>query len=258
MNIQEYISSGIIESYLLGQLSDKERSELEDMAEQHPEVKAEIEAVEITLMNFASKTPPPQLKHTILAKLDVKDAKVISIQTKKPSYTFLVAASIALLIGSSIYNIILMNKVRSTEEQLVVLNSEKEKYVKDFEQQSSSYGKLAEEMAIMMHPENKKIMLKGMDLAPTALAAIYWNQNSKAVYINVNSLPVPSADKQYQLWAIVDGKPVDAGVFEMTSNFASLQKMKTISGASAFAVTLEKKGGSPTPTMEAMYLLGNV
>ena len=78
------------------------------------------------------------------------------------------------------------------------------------------------------------------------------------MYINVNSLPVPSADKQYQLWAIVDGKPVDAGVFTMTSDSASIQKMKSISGAQAFAVTLEKKGGNPTPTMTAMYLMGNV
>ena len=259
MNIQDYISSGILESYLLGELSDKERAEVETMSNQYPEVKAEIEIIEVTLMNFASKTPPANLKQNILDKIDIKEKKIIAFETRKDSSRlWLVAASVTLLIGSAIYNIILMNKVRTAEEQLVVLNSEKEKYVKDFESQSSSYGKMAEEMAILMHPENKKIILKGMDLAPTALAAIYWNQNSKDVYINVNSLPVPSADKQYQLWAIVDGKPIDVGVFDMTSDSASLQKMKSIIGAQAFAVTLEKKGGSPTPTMNAMYLMGNV
>jgi len=259
LNIQEYISSGIIESYLLGELSDKERAEVELMAEQHSEVKAELEAIEITLMNFAAKTPPLHIKQTILSKLDVNDAKVIALETKKtPSTFWLMAASVTLLIGSAIYNVILMNKVHTAEEQLVVLNSEKEKYAKDFENQSSSYGKMAEEMAIMMLPENKKIMLKGMEAAPTALAAVYWNQKTQDIYINVNSLPVPTADKQYQLWAIVDGKPVDAGVFDMVSDSASLQKMKAIAGAQAFAVTLEKKGGNPTPTMEAMYLLGNV
>ena len=256
MNIQEYISSGIIESYLLGELSDKERAEVKQMVDCHPEVKTEIELVEATLMNFAAKTPPPHLKQNILDKIDIKETKVISLETKRLSYsTWLVAASIALLIGSSIYNIILMNKLHSTEEQFVVLSSEKEKYVKDFEKQSSSFGKLAAEMAIMMHPENKKIMLKGMDLAPTALAAIYWNQNSKDVYINVNSLPVPSADKQYQLWALMDGKPINAGVI---SDCTTTCKMKNISSAQAFAITLENAGGSPTPTLEAMYVFGKV
>jgi hypothetical protein len=34
--------------------------------------------------------------------------------------------------------------------------------------------------------------------------------------------------------------------------------MRSVSGAQAFAVTLEKKGGSLSPTMTAMYLQGNV
>ncbi|MBA3971077.1 MAG: anti-sigma factor [Bacteroidetes bacterium] len=150
----------------------------------------------------------------------------------------------------------LKNKLNSAEEQLTELSLEKEKYVRDFETQSASYKTMAEEMAVVMQPENKKIMLKGLDAAPQAMAAVYWNQNTKDVYINVSSLPSPSADQQYQLWAIVDGKPIDAGLFDMNST--SLHKMKTIEGAQAFAVTLEKKGGSPTPTMTAMYLMGNV
>ena len=37
-----------------------------------------------------------------------------------------------------------------------------------------------------------------------------------------------------------------------------LQKMKPFDKADAFAITLEKKGGSTTPTMEAMYVMGKV
>ena len=38
----------------------------------------------------------------------------------------------------------------------------------------------------------------------------------------------------------------------------SVQKMKPFAKADAFAITLEKKGGSPSPTMEAMYVMGKV
>ena len=93
--------------------------------------------------------------------------------------------------------------------------------------------------------------------APSSLATVYWNTESKDVYLLVNQLPKPVADKQYQLWAIVDGKPVDAGIFDMAEGI-SFVKLKTIPKAEAFAITLEKKGGSRTPTMDAMYVMGKV
>ncbi|MEJ0083604.1 MAG: anti-sigma factor [Puia sp.] len=93
--------------------------------------------------------------------------------------------------------------------------------------------------------------------APSSLATVYWNTQSKDVYLLVNKLPAPVPDKQYQLWAIVDGKPVDAGVFEMAEGI-SFVKLKTIPKAEAFAITLEKKGGSTKPDMDAMYVMGKV
>ena len=93
--------------------------------------------------------------------------------------------------------------------------------------------------------------------APSSMATVYWNTESKEVYLLVNQLPMPVPDKQYQLWAIVDGHPVDAGVFDMDKNF-SFVKLKTIPKAEAFAITLEKKGGSTTPSMDAMYVMGKV
>ncbi len=259
MNIQEYIESGIIESYVLGQLSDSEMAEVSAMALKHPELKAEIELVEDTLLKYASQNPPPALKGKIASELGLNEASIVSLkQNKNTAVRWLVAASVILLIGSAIYNIILVDKIKDTENQLSVLSSENEKFVKDFEAQSKSYGEMAEQMAILMQPENKKVMLKGMELAPNALATIYWNQQNKNVYINVNALPMPSDDKQYQLWAIVDGKPVDIGMLDMNPELPPFHKMKSITGAEAFAVTLEKKGGSPVPTMTAMYLMGNV
>ena len=65
---------------------------------------------------------------------------------------------------------------------------------------------------------------------------------------------VPSG-KQYQLWAIVDGKPVDAGLI---TDCIGLCKMKRIDRAQAFAITLEKAGGSPTPTLTEMYVFGKI
>lgn len=93
-----------------------------------------------------------------------------------------------------------------------------------------------------------------------SLATVYWDSRSKDVYLLVNNLPKPSPDKQYQLWAIVDGKPVDAGMLDMedTNSGSLVHKMRNIPKAQAFAITLENKGGSTSPTMEAMYVMGGV
>ena len=66
-----------------------------------------------------------------------------------------------------------------------------------------------------------------------------------------------SQENQYQLWAIIDGKPVDVGVFD--SNFTGLARMKDIAkGAVTFAVTIEPRGGKLSPTLQTMQVAGNV
>lgn len=49
LNTSDYISSGILESYVLDQLSDKEREEVKQMALKYPEIQAELIAIENTL-----------------------------------------------------------------------------------------------------------------------------------------------------------------------------------------------------------------
>ncbi|RYF78049.1 MAG: anti-sigma factor, partial [Cytophagaceae bacterium] len=61
------------------------------------------------------------------------------------------------------------------------------------------------------------------------------------------------------LWALVDGKPIDAGVFTNRAERYSLQQTnRPIQSADTFAITVEKAGGSPVPTLTALVALGKV
>jgi anti-sigma-K factor RskA len=105
----------------------------------------------------------------------------------------------------------------------------------------------------------KPVVMQGVKTHPGMMATVYWDQNSKDVYMVVNNLPAPPSGKQYQLWAIIDGKPVSAGLYDMTDPSKMVQKMKNIQGnVQTFAITLEQKGGSSTPTLDQMYVAGNV
>ena len=57
-----------------------------------------------------------------------------------------------------------------------------------------------------------KIQMNGIKGKEKNTATVYWDTRTKEVYlIPANMEKVPEG-KQYQLWAIVDGKPVDAGI----------------------------------------------
>ena len=100
--------------------------------------------------------------------------------------------------------------------------------------------------------------MNGTDNSPDSKATVYWNKSTEDVYLSIKNLKELSKDQQYQLWAIIDGKPVDAGVFDPT-NSSMLVQMKNINpNAAAFAVTIEPKGGSENPTLETMQVIGNV
>jgi anti-sigma-K factor RskA len=258
LNIQSYISSGILESYLLGELSEIECNEVNVLANEFPEIKAEIEAIESTMMQLVAKTEPPKhLKQAIQNRINNRTTEVVTLHKKKSSYaTWLAAASITMLLLSVAYNFILMNKLKRNENSLSKLRLDKEHIQNALTSQSKIANVMSNELTILKQPDTKKTMLRGLDSTSNLLAAVYWNKNSKEVYLSIDTLPKTAIGRQYQLWAIVDGKPMDAGIFELKKD--TLQKMKSIAKAQAFAVTLENKGGSVSPNLSAMCLLGNI
>ncbi len=266
MDTSEYISSGILESYVLDQLSDEDSAEVKILALKYPEIQAEIAAIASTLEEYAlkhAKAAPNHLKDKIATQLKFNEPEAVpltySYKKKVVPLYWLLAASVALIISVA-YNFVLDDRLTDVKNELATLELDKQYFAGQFEAQKTAYDEAKKHLAIVAQNGNKTVILKGLDNAPNAIASIYWNQSSKEVYLNISEIPSPPEGKQYQLWAIVNGKPVDAGIFDLTANTntAVLQKMKPISDAQAFAITLEKIGGTKVPTLNAMYLLGNV
>ena len=103
----------------------------------------------------------------------------------------------------------------------------------------------------------KMARMDGTAISPQSDATVYWDTTSHDVYLMVNNLPAPASDQQYQLWALLDGKPIDMGMLEISEKPLQLYRMKNAQNAQAFAITLEKKGGNPTPK-GPMYVIGKL
>lgn len=275
MNTQEYIQSGIIESYVLGMASSAEAAELEQLCLQYPEIKQALTDFETALEANAlakSVAPPAHLKQQIFATLQsefkvndnkategkeaaimlMPDTKVVKMN--QPS-RFLAAASIILLVISGGMNIYFYSKFKETTQQYQALVLEKNTLQANNQMMQTKSLDMYNSMQMMTDPNMQKVAMPGIAGKESNYATVFWDTKSKDVYLLPNKLPQPATGKQYQLWAIVDGKPVDAGVI---SDCAGLCKMKNIPSASMFAITLEKSGGSETPTLSEMYVAGKV
>ena len=250
MNTQEYISSGIVESYVLGLASDEERREFEKMCDQYPELLAARTAFELALEKQAMENaiaPPAELKNKIAEQIGAA-GKVVSMQSapvRKISWLkYAAAASVILLAGSLYFNISLYNKNKNLQGEYDKTVAKLNDIEKDIQ-------------VLQQNPNVKMASMKGMEISPESYATVYWDTTSHDVYLLTNNLPIPASDKQYQLWALLNGKPVDLGVFDIKKERLLIQAKNT-QGAEAFAITLENKGGSPVPTMEKIYVMGKL
>lgn len=271
MDIQAYIQSGIIESYVLGLTSAEETAEVERLRIQYREVDEAINefslAVEKKAFENAIK-PPPELKSKIISAIYQEDefsndmgqgtkedhAKIVPFATIR-SWRMAAAACAILFIVSAAFNFYLYSLYTDRDEAYQALLSERQTLQANNQVYETQLKEWQAAAAMIANPAMSMIKMqstKGKDDAAT----VFWNTQNKDVYVMINKLPEPKQGKQYQLWAMVDGKPVDAGVLD--PGCSSVCKMKNISKAEAFAITLEKEGGSPIPNLKALFVMGNV
>lgn len=88
---------------------------------------------------------------------------------------------------------------------------------------------------------------------PQALAVAVWDPSRERGVLSVSKLPALANEKDYQLW-VIDKKypaPVSAGTFvvdPVTGEAHIVFKAdKPVDSVAKFAVSLERKGGSPSP-----------
>ncbi|CAN5275636.1 hypothetical protein BH09BAC3_BH09BAC3_21590 [soil metagenome] len=262
MNIQEYIASGILESYALGEVTEAERASVEKALSQYPELREELRLVEETLEKvvFATSiTPPVSVKEKLMSKIAISaskpEGKVIAMKVES-FWRYATAASIAIALFASYMAFQYRQLWKADSTELAQIKSENQQIAEDYNTVNQKLDKIQGDLAVMENAAFTRVVMKGTANDTNALASVYWNSSTQEVFLSIQQLKAISQENQFQLWAIVNGKPVDAGVFD--SNFAGLLKMKNINGAVAFAVTVEPRGGKENPTLETMQVIGSV
>jgi anti-sigma-K factor RskA len=264
-DIQDLIDSGKLELYVLNVLPTDDAAFVESYFNMSPQIRHEIEEIQATLQLYAKAhcvTPNALLKNQVIDSIEKSnmpsDAQPNNMteKTLSPKRTPLsISATIVPWVAAVALAGVSFFFYNKNQESIKALD-ECKKATQQMDKHQKVIIALQQKIDVITSPTTKSIELKGLESSPKAKVTIYWNSMREATYLVINNLPNPEPDKQYQLWAIVDKKPVDAGVFK--HDLADVQTMKAFEKAEAFAVTLEPLGGSENPTLDTMVVLGTL
>lgn len=271
MNIQAYIQSGILEEYVLGTVSGQEKQEVECMSKIYPEIKEELGKLELALEGYALElqTPPPvDLKLKIFDQMDFGVEEAVSTEDRegeviqkvssltsggikevKPLWPKLAIAASVLLILVAAWAVSENFRLQRQADALVSeINTLK------------AMNELQVALTTLYRDPNYRVIpLKGVEKSPESRVVAFWNGRTNEVMLDVQKLPLAPEGKQYQLWSIIDGIPVDMGMLEKQFDGKVLHmKSPPRTSVAAFAITLEKEGGNPSPTLSEMVVMGSV
>jgi anti-sigma-K factor RskA len=252
MDIQKYISSGIIEMYVTGMCSIDEKTELEDLRAHSPELNDAVLKFEAAFENNLLKHPTMPSAETdkkIAALFQKAEIPVVKLSPSREirkinRLKFAAAAAVMLLSLSLFYN---YNFYQKSKQQQLVFDNEK----KSATLPEGDYN-------ILKQPSITPVAMYGVSPHTICRCTMFWDKKTGKAYIMIHHLMPAAPQNNYQLWAMVDGKPVSVGLVneKIRDRFIEMQNLPQ--NATAFIVTLEKNGGSNTPTLDETYLSGRI
>jgi len=275
LDIKQYIESGILENYVLGGATSQEIREVECLSTIYPEIKTELFSLQESMENYVqtlSVSPSPEIKERIMMQIDKlsnlsEESETSTLRVEKEPndnisqsiskfYKYGLAASVLLAVCLFAYQFKLQNTLNRNYAELAELRDLNETNSGKTNGLLESIEKIKQREKLLASASSNSINLAGTDVSPESKVRVVWNKSTAQIVIIQDELPKPSADKQYQLWGLVDGAPVSLGTLDKSELISEVRNI-SLDKVDAFAITLEKDGGSETPNLEQLYVIGN-
>lgn len=261
MDTKAYIESGIIELYVAGQLSEKENLKVAQYASQYPEIQNEIIEVEKAFLALSASTSPREISSFdgIEQKLRETESKVISMEGKSRSwrpYLGWAAAFVGALGIAYLYN-----QNQQLSSGIEVTQTEVEQLEQQIKEANESLEKSNQLLDQLRDKDVVVVNLGGQTASPDSFAKAYWNKEEGQLFIDAQGLPTPPEGMAYQVWSLTLDPltPTSVGLLEdFESDENGVFTLANSNASEAFGITLEPEGGSPTPNLEQLYVLGTV
>jgi anti-sigma-K factor RskA len=276
MNIDREKLQELAALYALGALEGEERKTFEALLKaKDPDALAELavmqQALDLLPYSVEPVTPPEDLKADLMRKITDTSADAATAKSetttsqpinahresavtttlfwKKMTWGLALAGAAAFLVGF-IY-------VKDLQSQLQQLRKQVEISQQVIQTLQSEVQQKNEYLAVIQDAHLRVIDVKGLAALPQGTGKVLLSPKHKEGVFIAENLQQPAADKDYQLWMLKGNQPVDAGILKNENGqyVAHFKVDFPLESLSAFAVTIEPKGGVPQPT-GTMILLG--
>lgn len=264
MNIEEYISSGILELYVAGVLSEKENQDVYHAIQKHPELLDEVLKIESAIIKLTAAGSPldtkqllPSIKQSLNRTDD--DSKIVSIAKQKLNWLKYSGWAAALILGGGLLWTLTQNI--TLKETIRVAENEKQFLEQQIEMANTDLSEAKNLLSILRDKNIISIPLGGQQVSPESYAKVYWDKDSNSIYLDAQGLPEPPKGKVYQVWSLTLNPLTPTSLGTIDNFITDENKIFTITNANAseaFGITLEPEGGSDSPTLEQLYTLGTV
>lgn len=267
MTKEEFLKTGLCEQFVLGLTTPEESALVVEMLEKYPELKTDCMKLEGCMEQYARAhaiAPPPGLRKTILDKIDeVTGEQTTPINNNAtaskggiliPTWTAIAVA--ASFVGVLFFSFFAWDGKTRVESKLGFLETEFQLFKKDCEALEKERKVYASLNTFLQDPKTIHVHLRGTKNAPDALAVVFWNKTKDNAYLKLVNLPPPPKGKTYQMWADIDNKMVDMGIFKHDPN--ELIPLPYMANAVSLNVTLEDEKGSDHPDVSQLMVNGMI
>lgn len=271
IDVKKYIQSGVIVEYILGNLSDMERDEVERLSAVHPEIAAEIEEISSSLSIYdklGAVAPPSYMQERVwdavkVAQLNIvapseANTKSLSI-TKSTNWSKYAAVAVFCVVTffTVSWGYTANNKLKDIETKIVTLNTDND----DINGQLIALKKLINKNnSIYRLPNIKVVVLEGNhSKSPHSLALLVWDKDQKDVYLDIKKLTEnENENNDYHLWSISQvGLQKHIGTFDYEGQ-NEITKIGKSEEAIQYQISLENDKDVKRPTLADIYMKGNV
>ncbi|MDN3686204.1 anti-sigma factor [Cyclobacterium jeungdonense] len=261
-----------MELFVLGDLNETEQQEVLSLAKKYPEIQQEIEDIEAAMFAFdtaSGSEPSNAVKNKIFASLDaeretetspkeLEEKEVRLYPAANPWKPFAVAASLTavLAIGAAAY---FGYRYYEAEERVLLALEQNATLADNLQRTQVRLDQLDADTKQLLSGNFDRVPMKGegLPMQEDARVDVFWDRESSEVFLSVNQLAELDENSDYQLWAIGEDGPVGIGLVNPAEKL-NLQAMQAAGEVQAFAITIEPKGGSESPTLEKLVVLGEV
>ena len=254
MTLNEIRESGLLELYVLDTLEGTELAQVEKALIDFPELKSDINTIERALQSYAyasAISPSPGLKERILE--EARKTPPPSSDNNPPGnnpkggggngFFSVLIGLLSLLSAFFAYTWFSTNQEMQAMEKRHLIENQ---VCDSIQAASASQFALYQDLT---NPNNAIIANSEHPKYTETEIYFYHNPVDRKNYLQLSSLPpIDNNTQSYQLWSIIgDDPPRPLDVFQSDEDVLQVQH---IEGTQVYAITIEKKGGVQSPTLD--------